>query len=610
MADAFGFDIAVDGSRERGVAESTAGFLIQGSQDSCRACWACVRYCPARAIRVTSHHAEIIPERCVKCGACVSDCGNGGHAVRDDTLAVRELLETGRPVVAVLATEFVAALHPLAPADIERSVESLGFYAAESTLLGEEMVAAEYERSYARAGTPLTLRSTCPVAVEWVRRFRPSLAGALTPVVPPYIAQARLVRALYPKDVAVVYVSPCYARKDEIREEGIADAVDVAIDFTELKRLLATTRPRPVLGDRCGGDRRPEPLKEISLTDGFPRSTLTSRDKTDSEVVAVRGLRQLDRVLSAIERGEAAPTVLDMLNCDGCIDGPAVNPGLSVFAKRNIVTAERDARGRTSVRSRELIGHLPHIDLVRSFRPAPVFETVPSTEQIDAVLAEGGFASRDETLDCGACGYATCVDHAAAILHGRSRWEVCFPQERERMKTANELLEQTARSDALTDLVNRRGFDERLAQEVARSRRYGTPVALLMIDIDGFKTINDRFGHTFGDSALERVATALRGGVRQTDIAARYGGDEFGIILPGIGKTEAYAVAEKLRAAMSELRFDDLGAGVDGLRLTVSVGVSSLVGQTESPESLLELADGALYQAKQRGRDQVRIAAG
>lgn len=604
------------GTWSRVDAESTSpaacrpdGFLIQNSSDSCRECWGCVRACPARAIRIVAGHSEIIQERCVKCGQCVAECGRSGNTVRDDTPSVRELLESARPVVAVLASEFVAAMHPMSPPEVERALESVGFFAVESTLLGEEIVAAEYERSYARPCASLTLRSTCPVAVDWVRLYYPQLVSALTPIVPPYVAQARLVKAVYPADTAVVYVSPCYARKDEAYHPQFGGAIDAAIDFTELERLLAERKPKPPYATRCAGSRKPQPLKELSLTDGFPRSTLVGKDKTDVEIVTVRGLRSLDALLRAVIRGEAAPAVIDMLNCEGCIDGPAVRPGLSVFAKRNISAAERERGPRASVSTRELLPFLPAVELVRSFEPQPVLTVRPDDEQIDRALAEGEFESREAVLDCGACGYDTCVEHAIAIIEGNSSWEMCFPLQRRRMERANERLAESATIDPLTGLGNRRVFDERLAEEIARTRRYGKPISLLMIDVDGFKRINDTHGHPVGDDVLCSIGTIMRGLVRETDCATRYGGDEFALVLPETDKTRAYAVAEKLRTAISSESFE-LAPAEEGFGVTVSVGVSTAAGPGVDAVALLEAADRALYQAKQAGRDQVRLSAG
>ena len=598
---------------ETRLAAPPTEFLIGNDEESCRQCWGCVRYCPAGAIRVVDQHSEIIEERCVKCGACVSECGNCGHVVRDDVPRVRDLLATGRPVVAVLATEFVAALHPLTPGEIERALESAGFYAVESTFLGEEIVAAEYERSHARGCTSVQLRSTCPVAVDWVRRFHPSLVHALTPVVPPYVAQARLVKELYPADTAVVYMSPCYARKDEAYEPGFEGAVDAVIDFDEVERLLSTTSPRPSYAEKVRpGARRPQPVKEISLIDGFPRSTLEKTTPTNPDIVTVRGLDEIDELLRAVTRGEGAPVVIDMLSCEGCIDGPAVNPGMSVFAKRNVVSAERERAGASPITSRELLSYLPSVDLVRQIEATPTPPLAASDEEIDSALADGEFDSREDVLDCGACGYSTCVEHAVAVLHGHSSWEMCFPLQRERMTRHVEALEESATTDALTGLSNRHVFDDRLSEETARVNRYKTPLALLMIDVDGFKEVNDVHGHPVGDAVLRGVADLIRSHVRETDITTRYGGDEFALILPGIGKTEALAAAEKLRRAVAGARFDSSGenAGTGAFAITVSMGVAAANGEEIGCDELLQAADSALYHAKQDGRDRVEIAPG
>jgi diguanylate cyclase (GGDEF)-like protein len=585
------------------------GPLIVTAKGLCRDCWGCVRHCPARAIRVVDGHSEIIAERCVRCGLCVSECGSKGHSVRDDTDLVRELLASGRPVVAVLATEFVAALYPMNAAEVETRLEALGFYAVEPTLLGEELVAVAYETRHTRTSGVPVIRSTCPVVVDWVRTFRPSLAGALVPIVPPYIAQARLVKQVYPADCAVVYVSPCYSRKDEWRDSEFGGAVDAVIDFTELARMLDGCATCDAAAALDTGTKRPEPLKELSLTDGFPRATLMSRDMTASDVQVVRGLRALDRLLAAIEAGEAAPLIIDALNCEGCIDGPAVNPGMSLFAKRNVDAFERESRLRPAVGSRELLHHLPAVDMVRSFRPSPLSAPVATDAQVDAILLEGEFACRADALDCGACGYATCVEHAVAIHEGNSSWDMCFPLQRRRLERSADELADSATLDSLTALWNRRVFSDRLGEEVARHVRYGTPVSLLMLDLDGFKEINDAQGHLAGDAVLASVADVLRASLRTTDLPSRYGGDEFAVILPGVKKTDAFAVAEKLRAAIAELRVG-LPTNGDTAEVRASIGVAAAAKGASDPLELVEAADRALYQAKAAGKDQVRLAPG
>jgi diguanylate cyclase (GGDEF)-like protein len=233
---------------------------------------------------------------------------------------------------------------------------------------------------------------------------------------------------------------------------------------------------------------------------------------------------------------------------------------------------------------------------------------VPSAEEIDAVLAEGEFHSRAEVLDCGACGHDTCVAHAAAVCLGDSSWDLCFPLQRKLLVRERHEMADRALRDALTGLGNRRAFDERLGEETARAERYGTDLALAMIDLDDFKEVNDRYGHPIGDQLLVQVGHILVATLRNTDIAIRYGGDEFAIILPGTSKTEAWVVAEKIRAALGELTL----VAADGVRISTSgsIGIASYGAAAETAYALLAAADAALYRAKRSGRDRVELAAG
>ena len=162
----------------------------------------------------------------------------------------------------------------------------------------------------------------------------------------------------------------------------------------------------------------------------------------------------------------------------------------------------------------------------------------------------------------------------------------------------NELKHQS-RTDALTLLGNRRLFDDRLPIEFSQARGANRPLSLLVLDIDNFKTYNDRLGHTLGDEAIKMVGGALRRYARKPVLACRYGGDEFCVILPGTGAETAAAIAERLRASVEASGSDERG-------ITVSIGYASLAGeQFPSADKLFDAADAALYVAKQAGRNRV-----
>ncbi len=169
---------------------------------------------------------------------------------------------------------------------------------------------------------------------------------------------------------------------------------------------------------------------------------------------------------------------------------------------------------------------------------------------------------------------------------------------RERLREEREL----ALTDPLTGLPNRLAYEERIAQEHARWKRFATPLSLVVVDVDHFKAINDRYGHRAGDKVLRALGRLLRGRLRETDLAARYGGEEFVLVLPGADREAAAAVADEIRRAVAGYGFHYQGEPV---RVTVSCGVAAF-GEGDTPERVFERADAALYAAKAAGRDCVR----
>jgi diguanylate cyclase (GGDEF)-like protein len=166
-------------------------------------------------------------------------------------------------------------------------------------------------------------------------------------------------------------------------------------------------------------------------------------------------------------------------------------------------------------------------------------------------------------------------------------------------------LEELALRDPLTSLLNRRGFEERLREEVGRAQRYGSELSLLLVDIDHFKRINDTFGHAAGDVALSLVATLLMEQRRASDVVARYGGEEFAVLAPHTPREGALVLGQRLCAAVREHPFRIRGRAE---RLSVSVGIATLTVHVDCAEELIfEAADRALYAAKREGRDRALV---
>jgi diguanylate cyclase (GGDEF)-like protein len=161
----------------------------------------------------------------------------------------------------------------------------------------------------------------------------------------------------------------------------------------------------------------------------------------------------------------------------------------------------------------------------------------------------------------------------------------------------NERLAELAAVDELTGTKNRRRFREDLDLLFAQAQRLGSPLSLIMLDLDQFKQYNDAFGHPAGDEILQRLGTTLRSTLRNHDVVARYGGEEFVVLLPGTDEHEAMEVAERLRRSIA-------GGDWPRRQVTASLGVATIGAQTSSASALVEQADQAMYHSKQAGRNR------
>ncbi len=167
-----------------------------------------------------------------------------------------------------------------------------------------------------------------------------------------------------------------------------------------------------------------------------------------------------------------------------------------------------------------------------------------------------------------------------------------------RLQRTEAQLEQLATRDPLTDVLNARAFAEELAQELRRNRRYGRPLALIYLDLDDFKRVNDAHGHATGDAVLRLVADAMRRAVRQADVVGRLGGDEFGVLMPETDGAVAHAAADRLATGIRTVF-----RGTPSV--TASIGVVAVGGTEAGADELLHAADQAMYEAKRTGKDRV-----
>lgn len=225
--------------------------------------------------------------------------------------------------------------------------------------------------------------------------------------------------------------------------------------------------------------------------------------------------------------------------------------------------------------------------------------------QIPVIMltAETDFNRKVEVLDRGASDYVTKPFHDKELL-ARVRVHFRVKALQDELRDANARLETLSVTDALTGLFNRRYFDSLLLNEVKRTLRYKSPLAVLMIDLDHFKNVNDSYGHQMGDAVLRNVGGIIAAAIRTTDSAARYGGEELVVVLTQTGLPGALEAAERLRQQIADAVHTIAGVSIHA---TASLGLATFDGNGEIVDcaQLVTRADQALYRAKAEGRNRV-----
>lgn len=290
---------------------------------------------------------------------------------------------------------------------------------------------------------------------------------------------------------------------------------------------------------------------------------------------------------------------------DGSVFGPAHGVGTVVGAGTEAgATADPSWDDRLTQVLRGLTATMAGVSTFRTLR-----------RSADMGLAEAGLPPEFETLviipmisESEVFGHVLLVSRVPLELDVSERRALEFLTTQGARAVVHSQLHDRARemaiTDGLTGLFDHRHFYEQFEVEMLRAGRYGLPLALVLLDVDHFKSYNDRVGHRGGDQVLRRLGALLRETARGADIAARYGGEEFAVILPHTNHADAVAYSERLRRVVEAEPFAE-GAGQPGGTLTISVGVASRPEHGGTVESIVEAADGALYQAKAAGRNRV-----
>jgi diguanylate cyclase (GGDEF)-like protein len=552
----------------------------------CVACLACVRVCPTDAIAVAGDEPlllQVVDEACIRCGQCLPACPHGAVKVNGEIGRALAIASQGDGVL-ILSPESVAHFYPATPEQLINACYEAGFRSVTRGVIGDELVAAEYLKLWEEEPWGTLIRSTDPVVVETVRARYPELLPYLAPVTLPAVAEARYLRAQSGPGLKIACAGVCPPVN--------SPDLDAAITFGDLDQLFRI-RGVSVLSQATFFHRVPEERRRhLSAAGGMPLALLEESRYSSRRFRKIRGLDALPAVARAVAVDRLDLGFVDILSTEGALDHPLSGPTEELYWRRELLASTEAPRSRQPVVDGAVVAS---IGAVFAFKPR---RTAPDPEAVGAILEQIGRGPNGRPWDCRACGFETCQRFAEAAALGRASMRQCTPYQERRADEA----QRAAAIDTMTGLSTYRVLRDRLAFEVERGKRSAEGFAVLFLDLDRFKEVNDRYGHEAGNEILRAVAGEIRNAVRASDVAARYGGDEFVVILTRTDLQGGARVAEALRAGIEGVgRRLGYPAGL----ITVSIGLAEFDPREPGEGDLLVSADRALYRAKAAGRNAV-----
>lgn len=395
--------------------------------ENCQDCYKCIRECPVKAIRVEGNKASIIDERCIFCGHCTQVCPTGAKKVRDGLTRAKYTLarHPGR-VYMSLAPSYLSEFGDVSPERLAGAIRRLGVAGVSETALGAEAVSRETERLLAGGAGQIFISSSCPVAVDYIRKYAPSFTGNITPVVSPMVAHAAMLKSLYGDDIRVVFAGPCVGKKSEA--DNFPDLVDVAITFRDLRSWFDEEGIDPTLPEPPGAENRSDFVpRRATYGSLYPidGGMLAGMARADGvQYMSFSGLDSIKDVLDGLDAGALKqPVFLELLACrGGCVNGPAKLRHLSAAQKRHNVI---EKAAKTSPEPPAVVPD-GSLYLTADFAPDPQNQTRNYSEQeIKEALESVGKTGPKDELNCSGCGYDSCRDFAAAMLDGNAEPNMC-----------------------------------------------------------------------------------------------------------------------------------------------------------------------------------------
>ena len=394
--------------------------FLQLKRSNCKNCYKCIRNCPVKSIKFADGQANIIQDECILCGRCFVNCPQDAKQIRDDVPTVKEMIASGKKVIASVAPSFIAEF-PLYDFDTMRAaLLQLGFADAEETAIGATIVKQEYEKMIASGTHDVIISSCCHSVNSLIQKYYPSVLPCLAPVLSPMLAHCKLIKEQQP-DAYTVFIGPCISKKEEAE---MYDYCDIVLTYEELEAWMNEKSIVPQ--GKSTNDTGTKRARFFPIKGGVIKSMHT--EETGYTYLAVDGVQNCIAAFKEIESGNLKKCFIEMNACEGaCVSGPGIShhhqPVLSGEVK--VVAYAGDDEFNVAM----------PLDLFKNIPYVGTHSLIPGENAIKDILAKMGKTTIEQELNCGSCGYSTCREKAIAVYQGKADLSMCLPFLKEKAET-------------------------------------------------------------------------------------------------------------------------------------------------------------------------------
>lgn len=401
-------------------------FPVFTTSPKCHDCYKCVRQCPVKAIKIKNGKAEILPERCIVCGHCVEVCPTNAKRVRNDVARAKNLIETGKRVIATLAPSYTREFTPEEQKRLFCALKQIGFYGVSEVALGAEALSRTIGSDLKSCKEPkLVISSACPAAVEYISKYRNKYVNNFSKYLSPAQIHAQMLKEKYGEDTKIVFIGPCSAKKKEADDLPIH--FDIALTFLELREWVQDEK---IVLDKMYCTDNQLLLGNAGKSKIYPleagMNKMIENIAPNVNYIAISGIDSISTAFrddAGINLVGEKSTFIEVLACKGgCIHGACLSKKMSSIEAKVQLYDEIRTLDEYSL-SDELIDSLK-MDKIEF--PKQIDEFDVSSKKIKEVLVSIGKKTIEEELNCGGCGYQNCKSFAKAIIEKKAEPSMCL----------------------------------------------------------------------------------------------------------------------------------------------------------------------------------------